>query len=57
MIDPAFEFLMKKYGRWDYIFCVPGTNEWSNEFYRIRHYHDGGWIENHNIEPVIYWGA
>jgi hypothetical protein len=42
-----FDDLMERYGRFDYVI---GQFRW-------RGYHDGGWLEGYDIEPVIYWGA
>ena len=50
-----FDLFFAKYGIWDYTLWrrVPGYEG----YWRYRCYHDGGWLEGYNLEPVIYWGA
>lgn len=48
----VFDALMSMYGLFDYVVCTKyGTA------LRYRCYHDGAWLEGHDVEPVIYWGA
>ena len=47
----TFDLLMEKYGWYDYCDYIEKT------LFRFRAYHDGGWLEGYDIEPVIYWGA
>jgi len=49
--DIIFDLLMKRCGWMDSVICVAG-GAW-----RLRAYHDGGWLEGYKTEPVIYWGA
>ena len=50
------EALFDKYGIWDY--TVYANDLYGNlGWYRFRCYHNGGWLEGYDFEPVIYWGA
>ena len=47
------EAMFDKYGIWDYVVWVNDCDY----YIRYRCYHDGGWLEGYDLEPVIYWGA
>ena len=50
------EAMFDKYGIWDYV--IYANDLYGNlGYYRFRCYHDGGWLEGYDMEPVIYWGA
>ena len=51
MSSNFFEMAFAKYGWYDYCDYIGKT------LFRFRAYHDGGWLEGYDIEPVIYWGA
>jgi hypothetical protein len=55
----VFELLMKKYGVYDYTKWIGDSPRFDIDagMYRIRCYHDSGWFEDYDMEPVIYWGA
>jgi len=47
----TFNMLFARFGVYDYCDYI------GNTLFRCRCYHDGGWLEGYDIEPVIYWGA
>lgn len=49
--ERTFNLLMEAYGWRDIVLCVQGAA------FRLRAYHDGGWLEGYQTDPVIYWGA
>ena len=56
--DPLFDLLMERYGVFDHtIYINDKLSGLYAGWYRYRHYHDGGWLEGYDLEPVMYWGA
>lgn len=58
----TFEKFFARYGVYDYCVYIRDygrykITNWDSGWYRQRCYHDGGWLEGYDIEPVIYWGA
>jgi hypothetical protein len=61
----TFEKFFARYGVYDYCVYIRDYGDygrhkitnWDSGWYRQRCYHDGGWLEGYDIEPVIYWGA
>ena len=52
------EAMFDKYGIWDYTVFIEGKHfKQYRGWYRFRCYHDGGWLEGYDLEPVVYWGA
>lgn len=49
--NETFDALMKAYGWLDIAGCIQGAA------FRLRAYHDGGWLEGYKVDPVVYWGA
>lgn len=56
MMNEHFDLFFAKYGVCDYLIYGNDINN-NKGWYRYRVYHDGGWLEGYDIEPVIYWGA
>ena len=52
MMDEHFDLFFYKYGIWDYTLY---SETWG--WCRYRCYHDGGWLEGYNLQPIVYWGA
>lgn len=48
-----FDLIFARCGIWDYAVWVYDYNY----YVRYRAYHDGGWLEGYDIQPVMYWGA
>lgn len=56
--EETFDALMARYGRFDNVIYI--NHKLSGLYtgwYRFRCYHDGGWLEGYDLQPVIYWGA
>jgi hypothetical protein len=53
-----FDFCFQKFPCFDYVKYMYGKHDDAyTGYYRWRCYHDGGWLEGYDIEPVVYWGA